>query len=135
MRRSFIAAALVIATFTLASEAFGQGQGQGQAPQARKANRQRQIICRGATIPTGWILIDDLRDTSMCGGDNPRFVNMYNVWAIEKFDHLQPGAELTVCASAPTPAGWTLVDVYRDKSLCGHTEDLFATNVKVIRKR
>jgi hypothetical protein len=71
----------------------------------------------------------------MCGGNNAQVVNSYNVWAIEKFDHLQPGAELKVCASSPTPAGWTLVDVYRDKTMCGHTDDLFATNVKIIRKR
>lgn len=137
MRRSFIAAAL-LATLVVVPELQAQGQsanpGVSQSQQAKRQNRQRQIICRGAVIPAGWILVDDLRDTTMCGGSNPAVVNSYNVWAIEKFDGAAAGTTITVCASAQTPAGWTLVDVYRDKTVCGHPDDLFATNVKVIRK-
>ncbi len=126
MRRSFILAVFMITALTLASEAGAQ--------QARKPARQRQIICRNAVIPAGWILVDDLRDRTMCGGESAEVVNSYNVWAIEKFDGAAPGATLTVCANTPIPAGWTLVDVYRDKAVCGHPDDLWATNVKVIRK-
>ena len=133
MRRSFIAAALLAATLTVVSDAQAQSANPGQA-QTRRPNRQRQIICRGSVIPAGWILVDDLRDTSMCGGSNPQVVNSYNVWAIEKIDGTPVGSTLTVCASAQTPAGWSLVDVYRDKTVCGHPDDLFATNVKVIRR-
>lgn len=132
MLRRLVTTAIAIAALTLVSDVGAQ---QTPAQQGgRKPVKQRQIICRGAVIPAGWILVDNLRDTSMCGGSNPQYVNAYNVWAIEKYDGAAPGTQLTVCAASPTPAGWTLVDIYRDKSVCGHPDDLFATNVKVIRR-
>ena len=133
MLRRLVTTTIAIVALTLASDLGAQQQTPSQSA-TKKANRQRQIICRGAVIPAGWILVDDLRDTSMCGGGNPQYVNSYNVWAIEKFDGAAPGTQLTVCAAAPTPAGWSLVDIYRDKSVCGHPDDVFATNVKVIRR-
>jgi len=126
MRRSFILAVFMITALTLASEAGAQ--------QAGKPARQRQIICKDAAVPAGWILVDDLRDRMMCGGSSAEVVNAYNVWAIEKFDGAPVGTVLTVCANTRIPAGWNLLDVYRDKSMCGHPDDLFATNVKIIRK-
>ena len=130
-----VAAALAISTDAGAQQTGGQtGAQPGAAQQTRKSPRQRQIICRGAPIPAGWILVDNLRDTSMCGGSNPDYVNAYNVWAIEKFAGAPPGSVIAVCAASPIPEGWSLVDVYRDKSVCGHPDDLFAINVKSMRK-
>ena len=129
MYRGVISAALIVAALAFADVAGAQAPAVKRSP-----TRQRQIICKGAQIPAGWILVDDLRETSMCGGSNPAVVNSYNVWAIEKFDGAPPGTTLFVCANAPIPVGWTMVDVYRDKSVCGHPEDLYAVNVKVIRR-
>jgi len=93
-----------------------------------------QQICRGATIPSGWILVNDARDATRCGGDNPVALSSYNVWVIERLDTRKVGATLDVCAMAPTPEGWTLVDVYRRNDRCGRPADAFAVNVKRIRK-
>ena len=95
---------------------------------------QRQIVCRGAAIPKGWILVDDLRDSNQCDGKNPAAVKSYNVWAVEKYEGRPSGTVITVCAASPTPEGWTMVDVYRAKELCGHPDELFGLNVKRIRK-
>ena len=138
MLRRIIAAGTIAVALVITSEAGAQQTGAqtGAQPgaQPKKSPRQRQIICRGAPIPAGWILVDNLRDTSMCGGSNPDYVNAYNVWAIEKYAGAPPGSVIAVCAASPIPEGWSLVDVYRDKSVCGHPDDLFATNVKSIRK-
>jgi hypothetical protein len=39
-----------------------------------------------------------------------------------------------VCASAPVPQGWTVVDVFRKSDDCGQPTDPFAVNVKRIRR-
>ena len=95
---------------------------------------ERDIICRGAAIPDGWILIDDVRSTEMCGGDNPAVVNLYNVWAIERYETKPVGATMQVCANTALPEGWVLEDVYRSKEHCGHPDDPFQPNVKKIRR-
>lgn len=96
--------------------------------------RERTIICRGAPIPTGWILVNDMRDPSSCGGENPATLNAYNVWSIERTEGRLSGTIIDACAGAQTPTGWTLVDVFRDRELCGHPEGPFVANVKRIRK-
>ena len=101
---------------------------------AVSARRERQIICRGAAIPSGWVLVDDLRDHTMCEGSNPAIVNAYNVWAIERVDARPAGTTIQMCAAGETPEGWMVVDLYRDRELCGHPDDLWAVNVKKIRR-
>jgi hypothetical protein len=98
------------------------------------AKGERKLICRGAEIPAGFILIDDVKDKDQCGGENPAILNTNNVWVIEKHDAMPGGSIIDVCATAPIPKGWTLVDIYRDKAGCGHPSDLWAANVKRIRK-
>jgi hypothetical protein len=95
---------------------------------------KRQIICRGAKIPAGWVLVDDLRDTEQCDGKNPAAVKIYNVWSIEQIEGKPSGTVIEICTTTPTPAGWALVDVFRDRDRCGHPEELFGANVKRIRK-
>ena len=95
---------------------------------------KRQIICRGAKIPAGWVLVDDLRDQAQCDGSNPASIKLYNVWSIEKVEGRASGTTLEICSSAQTPAGWSLVDMFRDNNRCGHPDELFAANVKRIRK-
>ena len=104
----------------------------GQAQQQQRG--ERRIICRGAPIPAGWILVDDLKDRTMCGGENPAVYNAYNVWAIERYDNRSAGSYMEVCASSPMPPGWNLVDMYRNKDTCGHPSDAFVVNAKRIRK-
>lgn len=94
----------------------------------------RTTICRGAPIPAGWILVDDMREPTMCGGSNSSALNAYNVWAIERFENRVVGTVIDVCASAITPDGWQLVDMFRDKDACGHPNDAFVANVKRIRR-
>lgn len=125
MRRSLLCAALLLAGAALPSSADAQ---------QRAARGERRIVCRGAAIPAGWILVDDLRDRSMCSGENPAILRMYNVWAIERIDNRAVGTVIQVCAAAPTPAGWELVDVFRDPSSCGHPTEPFTANVKRIRR-
>jgi len=130
-------------TFAFALLAIGLGSASvaAQAPVALleradpdRPRAERDIICRGAAIPDGWILVDDVRSADMCGGDNPAVLNLYNVWAIERYDVKPVGATMQVCANTPLPAGWVLEDVYRSKEHCGHPENPFQPNVKRIRR-
>lgn len=120
----------------------GRGAG-AQAPAARVTKDQpaasgqrveRQIICRGAAIPAGWLLVNNLKDRTMCNGQNDAVYNATNVWAIERFDNRTTGSEMTVCASSPTPSGWVVVDVFRKNDVCGQPSDPFAVNAKRIRR-
>ena len=95
---------------------------------------ERNIVCRGAPLPAGWIVVDDMRDKTMCGGENPSVLNSYNVWAIERIDNRPTGATVDMCASTPTPEGWVLVDLFRVKEMCGHPSQQFTVNVKRIRR-
>jgi uncharacterized protein YbdZ (MbtH family) len=112
---------------TVTSGSTGQGAGQSK-------NAQRSVVCRGAPVPAGWILVNDLRDRSMCDGANPAAVNAYNVWALERYDNRPVDTVIEVCVAAPIPAGWTIVDIFRDKDVCGHPAELFTANVKKIRR-
>ena len=94
----------------------------------------RQYICRGAAVPPGFIVTDDIRDRQMCGGTNPTTLNAFNVWVIERYDRLPVNSTMDVCAAMPTPPGWVLVDVYRRKDRCGHPDGVFDVNVKRIRR-
>lgn len=132
-RRTALIALLALAASAGSTAAQAPQRPAGQ-PQARTARPERQVICRGAAIPTGWLLVDNLKDRSMCGGENSAVYNAYNVWAIERHDNRPAGSEMTVCASAQTPAGWTVVDVFRQVDVCGHPSDPFIVNVKRIRK-
>ncbi len=126
------AALVVPARATLAQQKPTTVTGTSKAGMDPKG--KRQIICRGGKIPAGWALVDDLRDSNQCDGANPAAIKLYNVWAIEQIEGRASGSTIEVCTTAPTPAGWTLVDVYRDCERCGHPEELFGANVKRIRK-
>jgi hypothetical protein len=91
-------------------------------------------ICRGAAIPAGWILVNDMRSTTTCGGDNPAALSAYNVWVIQRYDDRPVNSTLEVCAVAQTPEGWTMIDIYRRNDRCGRTADPFTVNVKRIRR-
>lgn len=109
-----------------------QSSAEGQQP--RRPSAQRQIVCAGATVPEGWIWVDDTRDASICGGDRPGMERAYNVWVIERVENRAPGTVIDVCAAAPTPSGWVLMDVFRSRMLCGHPDELYVANVKRIRR-
>ena len=139
-----VAATLALCVFPLAAFVAGAGPATVDAQQPTKTvakgktgsgpTGKRQIVCRGAKIPDGWILVDDLRDSSQCDGGNPAAVRQFNVWALEQYAGRPSGTVITVCAATPTPLGWSLVDVYRSRELCGHPDELFGLNVKRIRK-
>jgi hypothetical protein len=135
MRTQFFLSALT-ALFLLAVPASAQGV-QTRAPirsTTTPGTGGQQHICRGATVPSGWIVTDDGRDRQMCSGDNPALFNAYNVWVIERYDNRAVGSVMDICAAAPVPTGWVLVDIYRLKEKCGHPEDVFAVNMKRIRR-
>ena len=94
----------------------------------------RQYICRGAAVPDGFIVTDDIRDRQMCGGSNAATLNAFNVWVIERYDRKPVNSTMDVCAAMPTPPGWVLVDVFRRKDRCGHPDGMFDANVKRIRR-
>lgn len=112
----------------------GARRGTAVSKDRQAPRRERTIVCRGAAIPAGWILVNDMRDPNSCGGDVPATLNAYNVWSIEKFEGRAIGAVIDVCAAAPTPPGWVIVDIYRDREMCGHPDGLFVANVKRIRR-
>jgi hypothetical protein len=116
---------------TAGAQTLDQRAALRRTPSARGA---RTTLCRGAPIPAGWILVDDMREPTMCGGTNVSALNSYNVWAIERYDNRPVGTVIEVCASVLTPEGWQLVDVFRDKEVCGHPGDVFVANVKRIRR-
>lgn len=124
---------LVMATGTASAQATPPNSGAIRADPP-SGDDSRQFICRGAPVPAGFIVTDDVRDRQMCGGSNPNTLNSYNVWVIERFDRLPVNGTLDVCAAAPIPAGWVLVDVYRRKDRCGHPDAVFDVNVKRIRR-
>ena len=138
-RRKALTALVVVAALAGPAPAAGAQQPPPQPATRRDAPAagqrvERQIICRGAAIPQGWLLVDNLKERSMCGGENTTIYNLYNVWAIERHDNRPVGSEMTVCASSPTPPGWTVVDVFRKNDVCGHPTDPFVVNAKRIRK-
>lgn len=140
MRRSLIhsltaAAVLAVAVPAAGDALFAQGaQAAFRRPPPANAFGSRDLVCRGATVPEGWILVDGVRDRGSCSGDNPAVLRTYNVWVIERFADRPVGTEIEVCAAAPTPSGWDLVDLYRRREICGQPEDAFDTNVKRIRR-
>ncbi len=103
-------------------------------PGAANAYANRQLICRGGSIPEGWVLVDDVRDPAQCEGSNPSALRLYNVWVIERYDDRMVGTIIDICAATPIPDGWALVDVYRAKELCGHPDAALTVNVKRIRR-
>lgn len=130
-----LAAAAALAVPVRAAHAQKSGTTVTAAPKSGNDGKaKRQIICRGAKIPAGWVLVDDLRDTAQCDGTNPAAVKIYNVWTIEQIEGRASGSVIEICTTTPTPAGWALVDVFRDRERCGHPEELFGANVKKIRK-
>ncbi|GAC1477756.1 MAG: hypothetical protein NVS1B4_20880 [Gemmatimonadaceae bacterium] len=139
MRFPSLALAASAAVLSLASVAPAQsvtGGSPSTTSTARKPIlRDRQLVCRGAQVPAGWVVVTDTRDPSMCTGDqSAATVNSYNIWAIERFDDRPVGSVMEICASSPSPDGWQLVDVYRSHERCGHPDELFATNVKRIKR-
>lgn len=103
-------------------------------PGAANAYANRLLICRGGSVPEGWVLVDDVRDPSQCDGRNPASVRLFNVWVIERFDDRMVGTVIDICAATPIPEGWVLVDIFRAKELCGHPDGPLVVNVKRIRK-
>jgi hypothetical protein len=136
IRAALAALAALAAVASLAGAAGAQQPARvtKDAPGAPGQRVERQIICRGAAIPAGYLLVDNLKERSMCSGQSDAVYNSYNVWAVERYDNRAPGSEMTVCASAPTPAGWTVVDVFRKNDVCGQPTDPFAVNAKRIRR-
>lgn len=140
MPRSALAAALLLLVGTPALAA-AQGGGRSQTVTARDESPasalpkgERKLICRGGSIDAGWILVDDVKDPKSCGGDNPAVLNTFNVWVLEKFEGRPVGTQMDVCALTPIPKGWVLVDIFRDKTTCGHPQDSWGANVKRIRR-
>lgn len=131
VRIGTIGLAMLLTATTAEAQGGAQPPAGGEAP---RSTSERTVICRGGVIPAGWILVNDVRSTEMCSGSNPAAVNLYNVWAIERFDTKPVGASMQVCSAAPTPPGWVLEDVFRSKELCGHPDEYFAPNVKRIRR-
>lgn len=134
--RTHLFVSAITALFFIATPASGQAV-QNRAPirsTTTPGAAGQQHICRGAVVPTGWIVTDDGRDRQMCGGDNQATFNSYNVWVIERYDNRAVGSVMEICAAAPIPTGWVLVDIYRLKEKCGHPEDVFSVNMKRIRR-
>jgi hypothetical protein len=144
--RQFIMAALVAVTLPLTAHAQSRAaQPTVAALESRvtatrpvrgasNAHDARQLICRGAPVPDGFILVDDIRDREQCGGSNPSALRLYNVWVIERYDDRPVGTTIDVCAATPVPEGWVLVDIFRSQELCGHPTDVLTVNVKRIRR-
>lgn len=138
LRRPLALVLIGLAFSITAPQAQAQGENRPRGatiskdPQAPR--RERTILCRGAEIPAGWVLVNDMRDPNSCGGDNPATLNAYNVWSVERVQGRAIGTVIDICAAAPTPAGWVIVDVYRDRDMCGHPDGLFVANVKRIRR-
>ena len=126
-------AALLLAAGVAAAQATPPNRGPIRADPP-SGDDSRQYVCRGAAIPAGFILTDDIRDRQMCGGSNTATLNAFNVWVIERYDRLPVNSTMDVCAAAPTPPGWVLVDIYRRKDRCGHPDGMFDANVKRIRR-
>lgn len=126
--------ALPAVTALIAAVLFAPTQLSAQVQQPRAPSLQRQIVCAGATVPDGWIWVNDLRDLTICGGDRPGVERMYNVWVIERVENRPLGTVIDICAAAPTPSGWVLMDVFRSRLLCGHPDELYVANVKRIRR-
>ncbi len=126
-------AGLCIAAGTVSAQATPPNRGPIRAAPP-SGDDSRQYICRGAAVPDGFIVTDDIRDRQMCGGNNPTTLNAYNVWVIERYDRMPVNSTMDVCAAMPTPPGWVVVDVYRRKDRCGHPDGVFEVNVKRIRR-
>jgi hypothetical protein len=133
LKQSILISALVAIAAVPALGQVGGRRGAIVADPPQGADTLR-YVCRGADIPNGWIVTDDIRDPQLCGGDNPAVLNAYNVWVIKRYDNRSPGTVMDVCANTPTPSGWVLIDVFRSRDICGHPDNPFVVNVKRIRR-
>ncbi|HKG93919.1 MAG TPA: hypothetical protein VKA84_18565 [Gemmatimonadaceae bacterium] len=94
----------------------------------------RQTVCRGATVPAGFVIVDYDRDRTRCGGDNIAALQAWNIVVIERYDNRSVDSTMEICAATPAPAGWVLIDIFRDNRRCGRPTDPFNANVKRVRR-
>lgn len=81
----------------------------------------RQVVCPPGPIPRGWIKVDELSSSSLCGGND--------AWVLELFTNKAPGSAMTICADQPTPKGWQDLHLATSTGQCaGET----AGNIKAI---
>jgi hypothetical protein len=76
-------------------------------------------ICRADSVPAGWVRTDDRLDMHLCQDAPHRQESIYNVWIIQRYDHLPVGYSLVICASERVPEGWAAVGQSVNAWTCG----------------
>lgn len=95
---------------------------------------EQKRICSFASIPKGWIVVNDEHDASNCG--NPEDMLIYNIWVIEEYAGHPVGHEMNVCDYLlnKTPTNWTEVDLSNDPLHCSKPKDPYVKNIKRIKR-
>lgn len=69
----------------------------------------RQVVCPTDPMPRGFIKVDEISRSTVCGG---------NAWIAELYTNKAPGSAMTICADQPTPAGWQDLEVATSTGQC-----------------
>lgn len=87
-------------------------------------------VCTGETRGRGWVRVDDYADPTKC--ERPK-AEYSNVWIMARYAGRPVGAQMSMCASHPTPLGWRVVDKGWDPNRCNRPQRP-KINVKIIRR-
>ena len=85
------------------------------APVSLGTTQQTQNVC-AASVPPGWIKINDAWNPTVCG--SPTRI-AYNVWTIQQHTDQPIGAVIHACKGA-VPSGWAIVGTLWNPTVCGH---------------
>jgi hypothetical protein len=79
--------------------------------------RSTQItVCCADGAPSGFIRVGStIGANSRCPSNDPQILNLCSY---VRYDNLEAGSKLKVCADAPTPVGWTESDPFTDLYGC-----------------
>ncbi len=119
---SFLVAALV---------GIALGCARTGASHAPAPARDTDEICRGSSVPSGWLMMNSRFDRERCFQWAEQGDNVVTIW---RYDDKPVGTEQQVCERAPTPAGWVATSHRWDPSHCRIGQGIEVANLKTIKR-
>ncbi len=127
MGRLTRAAALLAGALVWISVACARpGAGDTPTPSA-----DTQEVCRGASIPPGWLMMNSSYDRYRCPQPEGQGDNVVTIW---RYEDKPVGTEQQVCERSPTPPGWEASNHRWDPTRCRTGQGVERTNVKTIKR-
>jgi hypothetical protein len=76
-------------------------------------NAPYKRICKGETIPDGWVITALLADSTDCPGTEPN-----RVYIIKDISSFPVNSGQLICKNSPTPKGWRVIRRYSISKEC-----------------